>query len=177
MLHGPSVSGMQMQTGRHWQRSVLAAVAVLVLSACNMGDAHEESLELGSSEAELSCQVSQQCANGTSITCGSASGICTSGADNGGWVECNGSRTYCPTTTPCTCESTQRTSQGYASGFNCPAAWSLAEENALVLAEQACPRGLCNVVTTQGTCTRVNTTTMRAGFTATYSCMGPPNCQ
>ncbi|NOK06315.1 MULTISPECIES: lipoprotein [Myxococcus] len=168
---------MQMQTGRHWQRSVLAAVAVLVLSACNVGDEHEEPLQLGTSEAELSCQVSQQCADGTSITCGSASGICASGADNGGWVECNGSRTYCPTTTPCTCESTRRTSVGYATSFNCPGAWALARTDARDLANQQCPRGTCNVVTTNGTCTRVDATTMGAEVTATYSCMGPPNCQ
>ncbi|MFP2963317.1 hypothetical protein ACLEPN_37570 [Myxococcus sp. 1LA] len=169
---------MQMQTGRHWHRGVLAALAVLALTACNAGDPNEAPQEdLGGSEAELSCQVSQQCANGTSITCGSASGICHSGTENGGWVECDGSRTYCPT--PCTCDNVQRTELGYAASFGCPAAWLLARNEAIEIAHQQCPQGVCNLTWADQECFRTNPPNNPWGayVTVTYSCMGPANCQ
>ena len=39
------------------------------------------------------CQVSQRCSNGTTISCSGSSGTCTTGSN---YVQCNGTRTYCP---------------------------------------------------------------------------------
>ncbi|MBL0695922.1 hypothetical protein [Comamonas sp. JC664] len=164
---------MQMQTDWRWRSGVLAAV--VVLAACNVGGAEEEALPVGQSEAELTCTVSQQCDSGATITCSSASGVCASGADGNGWVECNGSRSYCGA--PCTCESQRRTASGAASSFNCPAAWGRATDAALAAASARCPKGLCNVETAQTDCIRNDDNSMTAVVTATFSCMGPPTCQ
>lgn len=39
------------------------------------------------------CNVSQQCSGGSTISCSGQSGTCTTGSN---YVECGGSRTYCP---------------------------------------------------------------------------------
>ncbi|HSG41166.1 MAG TPA: hypothetical protein VLE27_16120 [Thermoanaerobaculia bacterium] len=46
-----------------------------------------------------SCNVSRNCAYGppSSVSCTSANGVCQSGPDNHGWVQCDGNpRIYCP---------------------------------------------------------------------------------
>ena len=40
-----------------------------------------------------SCNVSQNCSNGSTISCSGQSGTCTTGSN---YVECGGTRTYCP---------------------------------------------------------------------------------
>lgn len=46
--------------------------------------------------ADTSCTVTRNCAYGNPITCGSATGSCSSGPDQNGWVQCDGNITYCP---------------------------------------------------------------------------------
>nr|AYM52983.1 hypothetical protein [Myxococcus fulvus] len=166
---------MQIQSDVLWRRGVL--LAVVMLAACNAGELDSEELSLESSEADLSCEVTQQCANGTTRSCSSASGICTSGADNGGWVECDGSRTTCPVA--CTCESARFTQQGFGMSFSCPAAWSFARNQAADLAFARCPKGLCNMEVVEDNCFRTHppNNPWAAYVTMTYSCMGPANCQ
>jgi hypothetical protein len=39
------------------------------------------------------CNVSQQCSNGSTVSCSGQSGTCTTGSN---YVECSGTRKYCP---------------------------------------------------------------------------------
>jgi hypothetical protein len=165
---------MQIQTrGIFGRGGVLASV--LFFAACGASDLGDVDPNLEGSEAELSCQVSQQCSNGTSVSCSSANGICHAGTESGGWVECDGARTYCGVVA-CVCEPTRRTLSGSGSGFNCGAAWAMAQEDAYDQLASACPKGSCNVTGSQGTCS-VGTGGRMASWILTYSCMGPANCQ
>jgi len=51
-----------------------------------------------------SCTVTLHCpfTLQPTISCSSSTGDCHTGQDNNGWVECDGARTYCPPTPPCT---------------------------------------------------------------------------
>ncbi len=53
----------------------------------------------GATSLSASCTASQSCQVPwiSSISC-SGTSVCSSGAD---WVECDGTRTYCPTPAPC----------------------------------------------------------------------------
>ena len=59
-----------------------------------------------SSTAEAStCSISQQCPNGTTVSCTGSAGTCTSGSN---YVQCNGNRTYCTQS----CSASYRCSYG-----------------------------------------------------------------
>ncbi|MBJ6764928.1 hypothetical protein JGU66_29540 [Myxococcaceae bacterium JPH2] len=158
-------------------RGVLA-VMVLALSAC-AGGVEGEDAALGTSESALSCDVFQDCANGVRVTCSSASGVCTSGADNGGWVECDGARTYCPPA--CTCGTTRYTTARAAQATTCGLAFqqALSQLNAALLVK--CPAGACNrSELTIPECVPVGpsrTDGFRQSLSVTYSCNEPANCK
>ncbi|NTX38260.1 hypothetical protein HUA78_27815 [Myxococcus sp. CA033] len=157
-------------------RLVCAAFLVATtLSACGAESPGGDGLTLENREAELSCQVTQQCTN-TTVSCGSASGVCTSGVDNGGWVECDGTRTYCPSVTACTCQPERRVVAGYGVHPRCAGAYLSASRDARENAAAQCPRGVCNAVEERGECF-ATPEEANADVTLTFSCMGPPNCQ
>ncbi len=59
-----------------------------------------------SSNAEAStCTISQQCQNGTTVSCSGPAGTCSSGSN---YVQCNGQRTYCTQS----CSASYRCSYG-----------------------------------------------------------------
>ncbi|RJS14739.1 hypothetical protein DRW03_34335 [Corallococcus sp. H22C18031201] len=154
------------------------AVMVLALSACAGGVEGEDAAALGTSESALSCDVTQACASGVSVTCSSVSGVCTSGADSGGWVECDGARTYCPPA--CTCGTARYTTTKSAQAATCGLAFqhALSLLNAAILAK--CPAGSCNRVETLDECTPVGpnrTDGFRQSLSMTYSCNEPANCK
>ncbi|MFY2556091.1 hypothetical protein ACN469_00450 [Corallococcus terminator] len=168
------VSGMQIQISNLMRRGAL--LAVLALTACGTGAAPGgEDLALESSEAALACQVTQQCSNSTSVSCSSASGVCASGTESGGWVECDGVRKYCPTVA-CTCGSTRLVETGRGTSFNCSAAYGLAQEDAYARMEGRCPAGACNVTEAQAGCS-AGSGGQTARYTVTFSCNEPANCQ
>ncbi|MBZ4406819.1 hypothetical protein ACJ2CR_39645 [Myxococcus faecalis] len=155
----------------------LAGVVFLVatLTACG-GDAPTgDELVLESSEAAVSCQVTQQCTN-TAVSCSSASGICASGADNGGWVQCDGVRTWCPAVTACTCQPERHSVAGGGTHPRCAGAYLRASDDARAAAAAQCPRGVCNAVEERGECFATRESASAEVF-LTFSCMGPPNCQ
>lgn len=41
------------------------------------------------------CTISQQCSDGSTVSCSGANGTCTSGSN---WVQCDGTRHTCPST-------------------------------------------------------------------------------
>ncbi|MCP3098254.1 hypothetical protein LZ198_05100 [Myxococcus sp. K15C18031901] len=166
---------MQTHTQWLWRSGVL--LGVVALAACNAGGV-EEGAVLESSEAELACNVSQQCANGTSVSCTGAGGICISGTDSGGWVDCDGTRTYCPSTTPCTCQPTRFQVGTTGVSFSCNSAYIQARNTLLAQMAAQCPKGTCNAVETRYPCESPDPETERAvGVSYEFSCMGPPNCQ
>ncbi|MCE9669046.1 hypothetical protein LY474_14635 [Myxococcus stipitatus] len=167
---------MQTRTQWLWRSGVL--LAVVGLAACNATGAEEEGAVLESSEAELACNVSQQCANGTSVSCTGAGGICASGTDTGGWVSCDGTRTYCPSTTPCSCQPARMTIYATGFSFNCAAAYAAARIEAGNQTAGQCPKGMCNVVEVQEGCVVTEPPEVQRAATVsiTFSCMGPPNC-
>ncbi|MCP3098253.1 hypothetical protein LZ198_05095 [Myxococcus sp. K15C18031901] len=167
-----------MQTHLQWLWRSGVLLGVVALAACNAGGV-EEGAVLESSEAELTCQVFQQCANGSSVSCGSASGVCNSGTDNGGWVSCDGTRTYCPSTTPCTCQPERQVLFGIGLSFNCTISYLNAKNDAYAQMAAQCPKGACNVVEARGGCapTEPPDVQQQATVSLTFSCMGPPNCQ
>ncbi|MCP3057732.1 hypothetical protein LXT21_02960 [Myxococcus sp. K38C18041901] len=164
---------MRMRFDVRWVR--VAFLVVTTLTACGGESSVDDDLTLESSEAAVSCQVTQQC-TGTSVSCGSASGVCTSGADNGGWVQCDGTRTYCPSTTACTCQPQRFTVTGYGVHPRCSGAYAYASQDAHEAAALACPRGVCNTVEAQVDCIPAQVSAS-ARVSLTFSCMGPPNCQ
>lgn len=168
------VSGMQIQISGLMLRGAL--LAVLALTACGTGEAPgAEDAALESSEAALACQVTQQCSNGTTVSCGSASGVCTSGTESGGWVECDGARKYCPVA--CTCGNTRLVETGRGTSFNCAAAYGLAQDDAYWRMEGRCPAGTCNVTEAQAGCSAAGSVGQTARYTVTFSCNEPVNCQ
>lgn len=76
---------------RHATRLALVLVLLGMTALVPVENARSESIE-------SSCTVTRNCENGPpySISCTSASGTCSSGPENHGWVECDGSRQYCP---------------------------------------------------------------------------------
>lgn len=64
-----------------------------------------------------SCTVTRNCDYGppSSISCTSPNGTCSSGPESYGWVECDGSRQYCPP--PQICQYPECTS---FDGVSCP---------------------------------------------------------
>ncbi|MCE9669045.1 hypothetical protein LY474_14630 [Myxococcus stipitatus] len=157
-------------------RSGLVAV-LLGVAACGVGDSAELEPSLETSEDPLACTVTQTCANGTSVTCYSSSG-CTSGADNGGWVECDGVRTYCPPA--CTCGATRYTATRSGEGVTCGAAMTQARTLLTSVVTAKCPAGGCNSTDALGECVPLGpnrTDGFRASITRTYSCKEPANCQ
>ncbi|MCP3162126.1 hypothetical protein LZ199_04395 [Myxococcus sp. QH3KD-4-1] len=168
---------MRMQTDELWRRGVL--LAVVVLAACNAGEAEEGALSLESSEAELSCQVSRQCTTAPAVSCSSANGVCSSGAENGGWVECDAARTYCPPA--CTCGSTRHVEEAGGYGFNCAQAYGKASEHAERRAARMCPAGACNLIETQVACDFLPEEPFPDQYTAIvsleFSCKEPANCR
>ncbi|MBZ4412040.1 hypothetical protein K8640_27860 [Myxococcus sp. XM-1-1-1] len=160
-------------------RGLLSVVAVVMfgLTACNAGDPSEEQGVLESSEAAL-CSVEQSCPSGIPVTCSSAGSTCTSSPDNGGWVECDGIRTYCPPA--CTCGSTRYTATRSGEGATCGAAMSQARTLLTSTVAANCPAGGCNISDTLGQCIPLGpnrTDGFRASVTRTYSCKEPANCQ
>ncbi|MCP3098255.1 hypothetical protein LZ198_05105 [Myxococcus sp. K15C18031901] len=154
-------------------------MAVLLgVAACNAGDPAEVDPTLESSEDSLVCNVSQTCPSGTPVTCSSASGVCNSGADNGGWVECDGVRTFCPPA--CTCGTTRYTATRSGEGATCGAAMSQARTLLTSAVTAKCPAGGCNSSDALGECVALGpnrTDGFRATITRTYSCKEPANCQ
>jgi hypothetical protein len=148
---------------------------VATLTACGTDVQGDEASELASSEAAVSCQVTQQCAN-TTVSCGSASGVCTSGADNGGWVQCDGMRTYCPAVTACTCQPERHAVLGFGTHPRCAGAYIKASDDAWAAAAAQCPRGVCNAVEEEGECFATRESAS-AEVSLVFSCMGPANCQ
>lgn len=152
-------------------------VVTAMFTACSSSGAES----LGQIESALTCNVTNDCADGSVIQCSSASGTCDSGPDNNGWVECDGVRTFCPPPAPvCTC-GTQRftvTRTGQASG--CGAA-TVAARNAIAASmQQQCPSGSCNAVEMLGECTPVGsnrTSGFRMTVSNTFSCNEPIGCQ
>jgi len=167
------VSGMQIQISNLMRGGAL--LAVLVLTACGTGEAPgAEDSVLESSEAALACQVTQQCSNATTLSCSSASGVCTSGTESGGWVQCDGVRKYCPV--PCTCGSSQFIEYGYGTGFNCTAAYASARNDANARLEGRCPAGTCNETDTRVSCSPISGGQF-AEFTIAFFCNEPAHCQ
>ncbi|WP_342378276.1 hypothetical protein NVS55_02835 [Myxococcus stipitatus] len=151
--------------------------AVLGLAACSGGGTGEEPNPLESSEAAL-CTVEQTCASGAPVTCSSATSACLSSPDNGGWVECDGVRTYCPP--PCTCGSTRYTVSRYGEGATCGEAASLARSFLADEVADQCPAGGCNSSDALGRCTPLGpnrTDGFRMTITRTFSCKEPLNCR
>ncbi|NVJ28351.1 MULTISPECIES: hypothetical protein [Myxococcus] len=160
-----------------WLWSGLLGV-VLGLAACNAGDmSGEEASSLETSEAAL-CSVEQTCPSGAPVTCSSPTTGCTSGADNGGWVECDGVRTYCPPA--CTCGTTRYTATRSGEGATCGAAMSQARSLLGSVVTARCPAGGCNSSDIIGDCIALGpnrTDGFRASVTRTYSCKEPANCR
>ena len=122
-------------------RGVVVAV-FLGVSACGGGgvEAGEEDV-LSSSEALLSCDVFRDCAGGTRVSCSSADGVCNSGPDSGGWVQCDANpRIYCPAVPPpCTCGSTRYTVSRTGQGATCSAALNAANTSINNSIASRCP--------------------------------------
>ncbi|NTX05304.1 hypothetical protein [Myxococcus sp. CA040A] len=160
-----------------WMWSGVIAVA-LGLAACNAGDVSgEETGSLETSEAAL-CSVEQTCPSGTPVTCSSPTTGCTSGPDNGGWVECDGVRTYCPPA--CTCGTTRYTATRSGEGATCGAAATQARSLLTSTVAARCPAGGCAISDSLGTCVPLGpnrTDGFRMSITRTYSCKEPANCQ
>lgn len=77
---------------RHATRLALVLVLLGMTALFQAENARSESIE-------SSCTVSRNCDYGSPISCTSPTGECHSGPESYGWVECDGSRQYCP---PCT---------------------------------------------------------------------------
>ena len=165
---------MNLRTSGLWGA---VAVVVLGLTACSGGDASEEQPSLATTEAAL-CSVEQTCPSGAPVTCTSQASTCNSGPDSGGWVECDGVRTYCPPA--CTCGSTRYTVTRAAEGVTCSAAANLARQSINAAAASRCPAGSCNPTETLGQCEPVGSGRLdgfRMSVTRTFSCNEPANCR
>jgi hypothetical protein len=78
---------------RHVTRLALVLVLLGITALFQVERVHSKPL------AKSSCQVTRNCDYGPpySVSCTSANGVCQSGPDNFGWVQCDSNpRTYCP---------------------------------------------------------------------------------
>jgi hypothetical protein len=161
-------------------RCIVASV-FLGVAACGGADVEpREEDSLGSAESLLSCTVSRECAGGTAVSCSSQDGACNSGADNGGWVQCDANaRSYCQPPPACTCGSTRYSVVRRATGATCGEAYNRANSLADASIASACPSGGCNIVRSLMSCSPVGSTRDQGfsmGVTVTYSCNEPVGC-
>ncbi|MCP3098252.1 hypothetical protein LZ198_05090 [Myxococcus sp. K15C18031901] len=166
-----------MQKHLQWLLRSGVLLGVVALAACNAGSM-EEDAALERSGAELTCGVSQQCANGSTVSCGSASGVCTSGTDNGGWVECDGARTYCAPA--CTCSAARQFATATGAGDRCPIAYADARDALEAHVAAQCPAGACGIIEVENGCRAIGSgpwVSFEASLTYSYSCLEPANCQ
>jgi len=160
-------------------RSICLAMLILFggLTACGTTDGAEATQASLVADTANACQVSYDCASGAVIQCSSGSGVCNSGNDAGGWVECDGARTSCPAA--CTCGTTRFTATRTGRGSGCGVAASSARSSILAAMALQCPSGSCNAVETLGECIPLGpnrTDGFRMTVSDTYSCKEPVGC-
>lgn len=170
------------------RRIVLFGLCGLVCVAPVLMAAEVSPLEIGSSfiassgaaEDAPTCTAQAACSNGSSVSCNSASGICT-GVDAAcpsqqGYVTCNGATTYCPACPP-PCSATAGCQNG--SSVSCSSS-----SGTCVAIDAACPTQqgyvTCNGATTY--CPACPATTCTASLWCNnngyISCTGTaPNCR
>ncbi len=144
----------------------------LSVYGCGVEVPDETAPSLESSEAELTCQVFQECPDASYVTCMSEGTACLSGTDLGGWVECDLDRAYC--VPACICGGPAKPSTSTVLGSDCESTMEQAFMSARSRVDSLCPlNGACSETVQLERCRELSPERFAATVSLRIVCKNP----